>query len=165
MLITLSYPAKICQSVVGLVDRCGSFGGCKPQIQLLWTTYRKMYEIGRPTLTCVQQREIFSSGDKTGQIMEGGQCNIEKTSPYIPQNNSSLEKYRSPNIVKVIKSRRLRWAGHVARTEEGRSAFKILTGKPTGGEYLGPRGMRMGSGEGSTMKNVIVCTVHLIYSG
>ena len=32
----------------------------------------------------------------------------------------------------LIKSRRLRWAGHVARIEEGRSAFKILTGKPTG---------------------------------
>ena len=40
--------------------------------------------------------------------------------------------YRSPNIARVIKSRRLRWAGHVARMEEGRSAFKILTGKPTG---------------------------------
>ena len=30
------------------------------------------------------------------------------------------------------------------------------------GEYLGPRGMRMGSGEGSTIRNFIVCTVHLI---
>ena len=40
--------------------------------------------------------------------------------------------YRSPNIVRVIKSRRLRWAGHVARLEEGRSAFKFFTGKPTG---------------------------------
>ena len=40
--------------------------------------------------------------------------------------------YRSPNIVRVIKSRRLRWAGHIARMEEGRSAFKILTGKPKG---------------------------------
>ena len=40
--------------------------------------------------------------------------------------------YRSPNIVRVIKYRRLRWAGHLARMEEGRSAFKILTGKPTG---------------------------------
>ena len=29
-------------------------------------------------------------------------------------------------------ARRLRWAGHLARMEEGRSAFKILTGKPTG---------------------------------
>ena len=36
----------------------------------------------------------------------------------------------SPNIVRVIKSKRLRWAGHVARMEEGRSAFKILTGNP-----------------------------------
>ena len=62
--------------------------------------------------------------------------------------------YRSLNIVRVIKCRRLRWAGHVARMEEGRSAFKIL-----------PRGMRFGSGEGSTMRNFIVCTVHLIYSG
>ena len=34
--------------------------------------------------------------------------------------------------VRVIKSRRLRWAGNVARMEECRSAFKILTGKPTG---------------------------------
>ena len=40
--------------------------------------------------------------------------------------------YRSPNIVRVIKSRRLRWADHVARMEEGRRAFKLLTGKPTG---------------------------------
>ena len=35
--------------------------------------------------------------------------------------------YRSPNIVRVIKSRRLRWTGHVARLEESRSDFKILT--------------------------------------
>ena len=45
--------------------------------------------------------------------------------------------YRSPNLVRVIKSRRLRWAGHEARMEEGRSAFKILTGKPTGKRPLG----------------------------
>ena len=37
-----------------------------------------------------------------------------------------------PNIVRVNKSKRMRWAGHVARMEEGRNAFKILTGKPTG---------------------------------
>ena len=43
----------------------------------------------------------------------------------------------SPNIVRVIKSIRLRWAVDVARMEEGRSAFKILTGKPTGKRPLG----------------------------
>ena len=46
-------------------------------------------------------------------------------------------KIRSPNIVRVIKSRRLRWAEHVARMEEGRSTFKIVTGKPTGKRPLG----------------------------
>ena len=45
--------------------------------------------------------------------------------------------YRSPNIVRVIKSRRLRWAGHEARMEDGRSAFKILTGTPTGKTPIG----------------------------
>jgi hypothetical protein len=45
--------------------------------------------------------------------------------------------YRSPNIVRVIKSRRLRWVGHEAGMEEGRSAFKILTGKPTAKRPLG----------------------------
>ena len=45
--------------------------------------------------------------------------------------------YRSPNTVRIIKSRRLKWAGHVAGMEEGRSAFKILTGKPTGKRPLG----------------------------
>ena len=39
--------------------------------------------------------------------------------------------YRSPNIVRVIKSRRLRYARLITRMEEGRSAFKIVTGKPT----------------------------------
>ena len=37
----------------------------------------------------------------------------------------------------MIKSRRLRWAGHEARMEEGRSAFIVLTGKPTGKRPLG----------------------------
>ena len=44
--------------------------------------------------------------------------------------------YRSPNIVRVIKSTRLRWAGHVAKMEEGMTTFKI-TGKPTGKRPLG----------------------------
>ena len=37
----------------------------------------------------------------------------------------------------VIKSRIIRWADHVARSKEGRRAFKILTGKPTGKGPLG----------------------------
>ena len=52
-------------------------------------------------------------------------------------NEELYRLYRSPNIVRVIKSRRLRWAEHVARIEESRSAFQILTGKPTGRRHLG----------------------------
>ena len=44
---------------------------------------------------------------------------------------------RLPNIVKVIKSRRLRWAEHAARMEEGMSASKISTGKPAGKKPFG----------------------------
>ena len=44
---------------------------------------------------------------------------------------------RSPNIVRVIKSRRLRCAGDVAKMEEGRGAFKILIGTPAGKRPLG----------------------------
>jgi hypothetical protein len=45
--------------------------------------------------------------------------------------------YSSPNIVTVIKSRRLRWAGHVARMGEGRGVHRVLVGKPEGKRPLG----------------------------
>ena len=45
------------------------------------------------------------------------------------------------NIVRMIKSRRLRCAGHIDRMEEGRSSFKILTVKPTGKRTLGNLGL------------------------
>ena len=45
--------------------------------------------------------------------------------------------YHSPNIVRMIKSRRYRWARHADRKEEGRNAFKILIGTPTGKRHLG----------------------------
>jgi hypothetical protein len=38
--------------------------------------------------------------------------------------------YSSPNVVRVIKSRRLRWAGHLARMGEGRGIYKIWLGGP-----------------------------------
>jgi hypothetical protein len=44
--------------------------------------------------------------------------------------------YSSPNIIRVIKSRRLRWAGHVARMGERRGAYRALVGKPQEGRSL-----------------------------
>ena len=45
--------------------------------------------------------------------------------------------YSSPNIVRVIKSRRIRWLGHVARLGERRGVYRILVGKPEGKRPLG----------------------------
>jgi hypothetical protein len=43
----------------------------------------------------------------------------------------------SPNIVLVIKSRRMRWAGHVERMGERRGLYRVLVGKPEGKRQLG----------------------------
>jgi hypothetical protein len=45
--------------------------------------------------------------------------------------------YSSPNIVRVIKARRMRWAGDVARTGEGRGVYRVLVGRPEGKRPLG----------------------------
>ena len=47
--------------------------------------------------------------------------------------------YSSPNIVRVIKSRRMRWAGHVARMGEEREVYRVSLGKPEGKRPLGRR--------------------------
>jgi hypothetical protein len=52
-------------------------------------------------------------------------------------NEEPYALYSSPNIVRVIKSRRLRWAGHVARMGERRGAYRALVGKPEGRRSLG----------------------------
>jgi hypothetical protein len=45
--------------------------------------------------------------------------------------------YSSPNIVRVIKSRRMRWAGHVTRMGEGRGVYRVLFGRPEGKRPMG----------------------------
>ena len=52
-------------------------------------------------------------------------------------NEELNDLYSSPNIVQVIKSRRMRWAGHVARMGEEKGAYRVLVGKPEGKRPLG----------------------------
>jgi len=52
-------------------------------------------------------------------------------------NDELNDLYSSPNIVRVVKSRRMRWAGHVARMGERRDVYRVLVGKPEGKRPLG----------------------------
>ena len=63
---------------------------------------------------------------------------LEVTGEWRKLHNEELKGlYSSPNIVRVIKSRRMRWAGHVARMGEGRGVYRVLVGKPEGKRPLG----------------------------
>jgi hypothetical protein len=63
---------------------------------------------------------------------------IEVTGDWRKLHNEELHNfYSSPNIIRMSKSRRMRWAGHVARRKEKRSAYGLLVGKPEGKRPLG----------------------------
>ena len=62
----------------------------------------------------------------------------EVTGEWIKLHNEELsDLYSLPNIVQVVKSRRIRWAGHVARMGEGRGVHRALVVKPEGKRSLG----------------------------
>jgi hypothetical protein len=62
----------------------------------------------------------------------------EVTGDWRKLHNDELHSlYSSPSIIRMIKSRRMRWAGHVARMAEKRNAYRIVVGKPEGKRPLG----------------------------
>jgi hypothetical protein len=52
-------------------------------------------------------------------------------------NEELYNLYPSPSIIRMLKSRRMRWTGHVARMREKRNAYRILVGMPEGRRPLG----------------------------
>jgi hypothetical protein len=56
---------------------------------------------------------------------------------YCRHNEELHDLYSSPSIIKIIKARRMRWAGHVARMGEKRNVYRLLMGKPEGRRPLG----------------------------
>ena len=59
-------------------------------------------------------------------------------------NEELSDLYSLPNIVRVVKSRKMRWAGHVARMGERRGLYRVLVGKPEGKRPLGEAQTQMG---------------------
>jgi hypothetical protein len=52
-------------------------------------------------------------------------------------NEELRDLYSSPSIIRIIRSRRMRWAGHVARMGKKRNSYRLLLGKPEGKRPLG----------------------------
>jgi hypothetical protein len=55
----------------------------------------------------------------------------------ILHNEELHDLYSSPSIIRIIKSRRIRWAGHVARMGEKKNVYRLSVGKPEGRRPLG----------------------------
>jgi hypothetical protein len=67
----------------------------------------------------------------------------EVTREWRKRRNEELnDLYCSPNFVLVIKSRRMRWAWHVARMGKGRGVYMVLVGKPKGTRPMGRSTLR-----------------------
>jgi hypothetical protein len=62
----------------------------------------------------------------------------EVTGEWRKLHNEELHNlYSSPDIIRQVKSRRMRWTGHVARMREERKVYKVLVGRPEGKSPLG----------------------------
>jgi hypothetical protein len=71
----------------------------------------------------------------------------EVTGEWRKLHNKELHNlYSSPDIIRQVKSRRMRWAGHVARMGEERKLYKVLVGKPEGKRPLERPRCRWGNG-------------------
>jgi len=67
-----------------------------------------------------------------------GPKRVEVTGEWRKLHNEELKDlYCSPNIVRVTKLRRIRWAGHVARMGKGKGVYRVLVGKSKGKRPLG----------------------------
>ena len=95
-----------------------------------------MYGFESWSLTLREERRL-SVFEKRVLIIVGPKRD-EGTREWRKLHNEELnDLYRSPNIVRVIKSRIMRWANHVARMDVRRDVYRVLVGKPAGKRPLG----------------------------
>jgi hypothetical protein len=85
-------------------------------------------------------REVHRLGVFENRVLRRifGPKSDEVTGEWRKLHNEELrDLYSSPSIIRIIKSKRMRWAGHVALMGEKRNAYKLLVGKPEGKRLLG----------------------------
>ena len=96
-----------------------------------------LYECETWSLTLREERKLRVFENKVLRRIFGPRRD-EVTGELRRLHNEELnDLYSSPNNVRVIKSRRMRWAGHVARMDEERGVYRVLVGKPEGRRPLG----------------------------
>jgi len=89
------------------------------------------------SLTLREERRLRVSENKVLRRVYGPKRD-EVTGEWRKLHNEELnDLYSLPSIVRVVKSRRMRWAGHVARMGEDRGVQRVLVGKPEGTRSLG----------------------------
>ena len=89
------------------------------------------------SLTLREERRLRVSENRVLRKVFGPKRD-EVTGEWRKLHNEELnDLYSLPNIVQVVKSRRMRWAGHVARVGEDRGVHRVLVGKPEGKRPLG----------------------------
>ncbi|KAJ4428047.1 hypothetical protein ANN_24061 [Periplaneta americana] len=100
-----------------------------------------LYSCETWTLTLREEHRLRVFGNKVLRKIFGAKRD-EVTGEWRKLHNAELHVlYSSPDIIRNIKSRRLRWAGHVARMGESRNAYRVFVGRPEGKRPLGrPRG-------------------------
>jgi hypothetical protein len=84
-----------------------------------------------------------------------GPKRVEVTGEWRKLHNEKLHNlYSSPNIIRQIKSRRMRWAGHAVRMGEERNVYRVLVGKPEGKRTLGRPRRRWEDGIGIDLRGI-----------
>ena len=96
-----------------------------------------LYVCETSSLKLQEERKLRMSENMVlGRIF--GPRSDEVTGEWRRLHNEELnDLYSSPNIVRVIKSRRMRWVGHVAHMGKERGVYRVLLGKPEGNRQLG----------------------------
>ncbi|KAJ4431356.1 hypothetical protein ANN_19953 [Periplaneta americana] len=94
------------------------------------------------SLTLREEQRLRVSENKVLRKISGAKRD-EVTGEWRKLRNTELHAlYSSPDVIRDIKSRRLRWAGHVARMGESRNAYRVLVGRPEGKIPLGRSRLR-----------------------
>ncbi|KAJ4442298.1 hypothetical protein ANN_12166 [Periplaneta americana] len=96
-----------------------------------------LYRCETWTLTVREEQRLRVFENKVLRKIFGAKRD-EVTGEWRKLHNAELHAlYSSPDMIRDIKSRRLRWAGHVARMGESRTAYRVLVGRPEGKRPLG----------------------------